>query len=126
LIAQAGAAANDSYHLVFFTPWFPDAVQNPDVARRFVDEWNNRKFEFAGLTEGFRGWDGIHTIVEAIKLAGKAEPKALRETLWKTKVRGVNGNIAFIEQKGPQGVASAQNIPNVYVVQIKDGKVARP
>ena len=28
LIAQGGDAANGSYHLVFFTPWFPDAVKN--------------------------------------------------------------------------------------------------
>src|SRR5262249_29144101 len=31
LIEQAGAAADGSYHLVFFTPWFPEAVKNPDV-----------------------------------------------------------------------------------------------
>jgi branched-chain amino acid transport system substrate-binding protein len=36
LIAQAGEAANGSYHLVFFTPWFPDAVKNPDIAKKFV------------------------------------------------------------------------------------------
>jgi len=32
LIAQAGEAANGSYHLVFFTPWFPEAVKNPEIA----------------------------------------------------------------------------------------------
>src|SRR5204862_6337592 len=31
LIQQAGDAANGSMHLVFFTPWFPEAVKNPDV-----------------------------------------------------------------------------------------------
>ena len=36
LIAQAGEAANGSYHLVFFTPWFPEAVKNPDIAKKFV------------------------------------------------------------------------------------------
>ena len=36
LIAQAGDAANGSYHLVFFTPWFPEAVKNPDIAKKFV------------------------------------------------------------------------------------------
>src|SRR6185369_2003501 len=36
LIQQAGDAANGSLHLVFFTPWFPEAVKNPDVARKFV------------------------------------------------------------------------------------------
>ena len=29
LIQQAGASADGSMHLVFFTPWFPEAVKNP-------------------------------------------------------------------------------------------------
>ena len=71
LIQQAGDAANGSLHLVFFTPWFPEAVKNPDLAKKFVAEWNARKHTVGGLTEGFRGWDGITTIVEAIKAAGQ-------------------------------------------------------
>ena len=124
LIAQAGDAANGSYHLVFFTPWFPEAVKNPDIARKFVAEWNARKYNVGGLTEGFRGWDGIHTIVEAIKAAGKAEPKAIAQALWNVKVHGINGDIAFIKQ-GPAGKESAQNVPSVYVVRIDNGKVVR-
>ena len=65
LIQQAGDAANGSYHLVFFTPWFPEAVKNPDIAKKFVADWNEKKYNVGGLTEGFRGWDGIHVIVEA-------------------------------------------------------------
>ena len=38
-------------------------------------EWNARRYPVGGLTEGFRGWDGITTIVEAIKAAGEAEPR---------------------------------------------------
>jgi branched-chain amino acid transport system substrate-binding protein len=124
LIAQAGEAANGSYHLVFFTPWFPEAVKNPDIARKFVAEWNSRKYNVGGLTEGFRGWDGIHTIVEAIKAAGKAEPKAIAQALWNVKVKGINGDIAFIKQ-GPAGKESAQNVPSVYVVRIENGKVVK-
>ena len=124
LIAQAGEAANGSYHLVFFTPWFPEAVKNPDIARKFVAEWNSRKYNVGGLTEGFRGWDGIHTIVEAIKAAGKAEPKAIAQALWNVKVKGINGDIAFIKQ-GPTGKESAQNVPSVYVVRIDNGKVVK-
>jgi len=124
LIAQAGDAANGSYHLVFFTPWFPDAVKNPDVARKFVAEWNSRKYNVGGLTEGFRGWDGIHTIVAAIKAAGKAEPKAIAQAMWNVKVHGINGDIAFIKQ-GPAGKESAQNVPSVYVVRIDNGKVVK-
>ena len=124
LIQQAGDAANGSLHLVFFTPWFPEAVKNPDLAKKFVAEWTARKHPVGGLTEGFRGWDGINTIVEAIKAAGKAEPAAIQKALWNVKVRGINGDIAFIKQ-GPAGQESAQNEPSVYVVKIENGKVVR-
>jgi branched-chain amino acid transport system substrate-binding protein len=124
LIEQAGAAADGSYHLVFFTPWFPEAVKNPDVAKRFVALWNAKKFNVGGLTEGFRGADGINTIAAAIAAAGKAEPEAIRAALWNVKVKGVNGDIAFIKQ-GPTGKESAQNVPAVYLVKIEGGKVTR-
>lgn len=125
LIAQAGGAADGSYHLLFFAPWFPQSAPNPDVAQKFVDEWNKRGYNFAGLTEGFRGYDGISTIVAGIKAAGKADPEAIRKALWGVKVKGVNGNISFIKQ-GPKGKESAQNVPNVYIIEIKDGKVQLP
>lgn len=124
LIAQAGSAANGSNHLLFFAPWFPETAPNPDVAIKFVAEWKKRGHNFAGLTEGFRGYDGIKTIVAGIKAAGKAESKAIQKALWNVKVKGVNGNIAFIKQ-GPAGKESAQNVPNIYVVKIKDGKVSK-
>ena len=124
LIAQAGEAANGSYHLVFFTPWFPEAVKNPDVARKFVGLWNEKKYNVGGLTEGFRGWDGIQVIVEAIKAAGKAEAEAITKALWDVKVKGINGDIAFIKQ-GAAGKESAQNVPSVYLVKIDGGKVVR-
>ncbi len=124
LIAQAGAAANGSNHLLFFAPWFPETAPNPEVAKRFVEEWNKRDHNFAGLTEGFRGYDGVMTIVEGIKAAGKADPKAIQKALWDVKVKGINGNIEFIKQ-GPAGKESGQNVPNVYIVTIKDGKVSK-
>lgn len=124
LIEQAGDAANGSYHLLFFSPWFPESAPNPDIATKFVEEWKKRGNNFAGLTEGFRGYDGIMTIAAGIEGAGKAEPKAIQEALWNVKVKGVNGNISFIKQ-GPEGKESAQNQPNVYVVTIKDGKVSK-
>ncbi len=124
LIAQAGEAANGSMHLVFFTPWFPDAVKNPDVASKFVKEWNARGYNVGGLTEGFRGYDGITTIVAAIKAAGTAEPKAIQKALWAVKVKGINGDIAFIKQ-GPAGQESAQNVPSVYLIKIDGGKIVK-
>jgi len=124
LIEQAGSAADGSYHLVFFTPWFPEAAQNPEVAEKFVAEWEERGHNFAGLTEGFRGYDGIMTIAAAIEAAGEAEPEAIREALWTVEVQGVNGDIKFTKQ-GPEGNESGQNLPNVYVIEISDGKVAQ-
>jgi len=124
LISQAGDAANGSMHLVFFTPWFPEAVKNPDLAKRFVDLWNEKKHPVGGLTEGFRGSDALNVIVAAIKAAGKAEPEAIRKALWDVKVKGINGDIAFVKQ-GPAGKESAQNEPSVYLVKIDGGKVVK-
>src|SRR6478609_10391727 len=88
LIEQAGAAANGSMHLVFFTPWFPDAVKNPEIAKKFVALWNEKKYNAGEHTERFRGWDGIHTIVAAIKDAGSTDAAAITKALWNVKVPG--------------------------------------
>ena len=44
--------------------------------------------------------------------------------LWDVKVKGINGDIAFIKQ-GPAGKESAQNVPSVYLIKIANGKVTR-
>jgi len=122
LVEQAGAAADGSRHILFFAPWFPETAPNPDVAKKFVDEWNKRGHNFAGLTEGFRGYDGVMTIKAAIEKAGSADSEAIRKALWDVKVAGVNGNISFIKQ-GPAGKESGQNQPNIFLVKIENGKV---
>jgi len=125
LVKQAGAAAEGTYHILFFLPWFPEAMPDGRLAKAFVDEWKKRGHPFEGLTEGFRGHDGIATLAEAIRVAGKAEPQAIREALWKVSLMGVNGPIKF-EKEGPAGKESGQNRPSIFVVQIKGGKAALP
>jgi branched-chain amino acid transport system substrate-binding protein len=125
LINQAGAAAEGTYHIVFFMPWFPEAMPDGKLAKAFVDEWTKRGHPFEGLTEGFRGHDGIATIAEAVKIAGKDEAKAIQAALWKVSFTGVNGPIKF-EKDGPPGKESGQSKPSIFVVQIKNGKVALP
>ena len=125
LVEQARAAANGSYHIVFFTPWFPDQARHPEIAKAFVEEWKKQGYNPAGLTDGYRGYDGILTAVAAIKKAGKAEPAAIRDALWQIEVQGVNGDIKF-DKVGVAGSESGQSTPNIYIVQIKDGKVVRP
>jgi branched-chain amino acid transport system substrate-binding protein len=125
LIKQAGAAAEGSYHILFFLPWFPEAMPDGKLAKAFVDEWNKRGHPFEGLTEGFRGHDGVLTAAEAIRIAGRPDPKAVRDALWKVNITGVNGPIRF-EKDGPAGKESGQSKPSIFIVQIKDGKIALP
>lgn len=124
LLKTPGPKGYASQHLLFFSPWSVEQSKYPEIAKEYVDAWNARKLDFAGLTEGFRGYDAILTIAEAIRLAGgKAEPAALREALWKVKIKAVNGDVAFVKE-GPVGKESGQNEPNIYVVELKDGKVS--
>ncbi len=125
LIKQAGAAAEGTYHILFFLPWFPEAMPDGKLAKAFVNEWTKRGHPFEGLTEGFRGHDGIATAAAGVKLAGKPDPKAVREALWKVELMGVNGPIKF-ERDGPAGKESGQSKPSIFIVQIKDGKILLP
>ncbi|MGM5031420.1 ABC transporter substrate-binding protein [Tardiphaga sp. 803_E3_N1_3] len=122
IIAQAGAAANDTMHLTTFLPWMPEKTPNPEATTYFINEWKKRGFDFAGCTESFRGYDGIRTIAAAIEKAGKAEPAAIKDALWKIDVKGLNGDIVF-KKSGPAGSESGQSFPNVYLVEITGGKI---
>lgn len=122
LLATPGPKGYTSTHLLFFAPWAPERAQHPGVAKQYAEAWAAKKYPFPGLIEGFRGYDAILTIAEAIRIAGKAEPDAIRQALWKVQVKGVNGDIAF-SKEGPAGKESGQNAPAIYIVQLKDGAV---
>jgi branched-chain amino acid transport system substrate-binding protein len=125
LITNVGKAADGTWHLVFLAPWAPEATPDPAAAKTFVAEWNSRGLPFGGLTSSFRGYDGIRAITEAVKIAGKAEPEAIRAALWKVDILGLNGPIKF-EKDGPKGQESGQSTPNVYLVKIDNGQVTVP
>lgn len=125
LIEQAGLAANGTFHLTTFAPWYPDETPNSPVTKYFLGEWKKRGFNFAGATESFRGYDGIRTIAAAIEKAGKAEPEAIAAALWQTELLGLNGKIKF-EKQGPSGKESGQSMPNVYLIKIDNAKVVLP
>lgn len=123
LLESPGPDGYTSTHLLFFSPWTAESAVYPEVAENFVKAWNDAGYSFPGLSEGFRGYDGIMTIAAAIEDAGTAEPEAIRDALWGVEVKGVNGDISFFKD-GPEGKESGQNEPNVYVVQLKDGEVS--
>lgn len=125
LIEQAGAAANDTTHITFFTPWNPNVSADPAMATAFINEWKKRGHPFAGLTESFRGYDGIRTIAAAIAKAGKADPEAIRAALWEVELTGMNGMIKF-NKVGPAGKESGQSNPGIYLIKIENGKVVIP
>ena len=122
LLDNPGPKGYASTHLLFFAPWAVERAKYPEVANAYVNAWKAKNLPFAGLTEGFRGYDGIKTIAAAITSAGKADSESIRAALWKVNVQGVNGDIAFIKE-GPEGKESGQNSPNVYLVKLMDGKV---
>ena len=80
---------------------------------------------FAGLTESFRGYDGIRTIAAAITKAGKPEAGAIREAFWNVELTGLGGKIKFVKV-GPAGKESGQSVCNVYLVRIENGRVVVP
>src|SRR5262245_11977005 len=125
LIEQAGSAVNGSSHIAFFAPWNPELSTDPVRARSFIAEWKKRGYPFAGLTESFRGYDGIRTIAAAITKAGKPDAGAIREAFWNIELTGLNGRIKF-GKVGPAGKESGQSVCNVYLVRIENGKVVVP
>jgi branched-chain amino acid transport system substrate-binding protein len=122
LIAQAGSAANGTMHLTTFPAWFPEKTANPEATKYLIEQCKKRGFPVGGVTESFRGYDGIRTAAAAIEKAGKAEPGAIKDALWQISVKGLNGEIKF-NKVGPKGNESGQSRPNMYLVAIVDGKV---
>ena len=125
IIAQAGAAADGTMHLATFLPWLPERTPNPAAPAYFIGEWKKRGFQFAGVTESFRGYDGIRAIAQAIEKAGSAEPAAITKAFWAVDFTGLNGRIHFAKS-GPAGRESGQSRPDVYLIEIKDGRVILP
>ncbi|WP_246806681.1 ABC transporter substrate-binding protein [Neopusillimonas maritima] len=122
LIAQAGSAANGTYHIMLFVPWFPEATPNPEAAKKFVESWRAHGFDPYGLPEGARAYVGTHVIARAIERAGVVEPEAIRKALWETNFDTLTGHIEF-SKEGPKGKESGQAHPISYLVQIDNGEI---
>jgi branched-chain amino acid transport system substrate-binding protein len=125
LVAQAGSAADNSMHMVFFAPWFPDSAPHPEKAKDFIQAWAKKGHDKAGMTESYRGYDGIYVIKAAIEKAGKADPAAIKEAFWQIDVPAINGDVKFVKD-GPKGRESGQYMANGTLIEIKDGKIIVP
>lgn len=125
LIDQAGAAANNTRHMVFFAPWQVEKTFNPQMTKDFLAAWAEKGFNKAGVTEGYRGYDGVYVIKAAIEKAGKADPKAITAAFWQISVPTLNGQVVFIKD-GPAGRESGQYMARGKLITIADGKVIVP
>ena len=117
IASQGREAFFDAEH--FFDGFFFDPEYALNVVRA-ADRAGARRIVLCDTNGGMV----TGRLVEAIKAAGKADPKAIQAALWNVKVKGINGDIAFIKQ-GPAGKESAQNVPAVYLVRIDGGKVVK-
>ncbi|WP_428977493.1 ABC transporter substrate-binding protein [Pseudohoeflea suaedae] len=125
LIDQAGSAANGTSHMVFFAPWKPEMTAHPDQAEAFIKAWEDAGYAKAGLTESYRGYDGIKVIAAAIEKAGKADPAAIKDAMWEVEVPALNGMVSFTKD-GPEGRESGQYMTNGTLIKIVDGKIEIP
>lgn len=122
LIAQAGTAANDSYHDAMFAPWFPETAADPEAAKVFIADWGKAGLPPGGMPEGARGYDAVNVLAKAIEKAGVADSEKIRAALWEVSYSGLTGNIKF-EKVGPTGKESGQSPAVTHLVKIDDGKV---
>jgi len=114
LLVQVGGAGAENVY--FTTHSLMDASLGTDAVKAFIAAYQAEyktppENAFAGL-----GYDTVKLLVDSVKRAGSADPKAIREALNATKdLPGVTGAITFqpgsrIPQKG------------VTVILVKDGK----
>ncbi len=122
LIAQAGTAANDSYHDAMFAPWFPETAPDPEAAKVFIADWTKAGLPPGGMPEGARGYDAVRVLALAIEKAGAADSEKIRAALWEISYAGLTGNIKF-EKVGPAGKESGQSPAVTHLVKIDEGKV---
>jgi branched-chain amino acid transport system substrate-binding protein len=118
----AGAdAAEGFYQTVSFVGNIdPNKTANPEMAKVFVDAWNEKKYELIEMQEGARGFDALYTVCEAIKtIKGDITRDSVREALANLETDTMSfGHVKFTEW----GNFINQNVCPVAVIGIKDGK----
>lgn len=117
LIQLAGGpqVVNGTYHIVFWNPYDHGVTGSPELSKYLVDEWKRRGLPWIGITEGMRGFDGIHVIAKAIEMAGEPESRKIHEALRKVDMKTLYGHVKFDK--------NGQSYPNVMLVQVVEGKI---
>lgn len=111
-----------TYYIVFYIPDQFKYAGDPDLAERFTKEYYKQNLPEEGIGMAFRGFDGALVIAKAIELAGCKldDPQSLKAAIPQVQIAGLGGVYKFAEADGHQAR------PNIYLVQMVNGKMTLP
>lgn len=113
IVKIGGDAVEGFIHTTF--PYDPSMTEMSEIAKVFTENWKKAHPDKDPNVNAALGYDSYMLVANAIKIAGSAEPAAIRDALAKTKdFPGVTGSKTINETHDAESP--------VGIVQIKDGK----
>ncbi|AVX21070.1 MAG: ABC transporter substrate-binding protein [Bacillota bacterium] len=110
LVEVAGAKALNN---TFFTNHYSIESQN-ELSKKYVEAYQKKYGELPDAI-GAMAYDAAYLVADAIKRAGSADPKAIRDALEATKdFKGISGTITFDDKHNP--------IKSAFIIEFVDGK----
>jgi branched-chain amino acid transport system substrate-binding protein len=105
----AGSAAEGIYAAVPYASSIPTDL-NKDFVSRYAAEYKSKPGKYSAA-----GYNALNIVMQAVTRAGKAEPQAIRDALYKTDYPAPNGHYRFTEKGEGYGY-------NAVLVQLKGGE----
>lgn len=112
---------------IYVTTYFDEEIvnqENSEFVESFQKWINSRSANLANnggndtiATASVMGYDAYFTALEAIRMAGSADPRAINEALWKVNYQGISGPISF-DQDGN----AIRNVAFIKKVNTKTGE----
>jgi branched-chain amino acid transport system substrate-binding protein len=105
----AGPAAEGIYAAVPYASSIPSDL-NKEFVGRYAAEYKSKPGKYSAA-----GYNALNMVMQAIARAGKAEPEAIRDALYKTDYPAPNGRYRFTDKGEGYGY-------NAVLVQLKGGE----
>jgi branched-chain amino acid transport system substrate-binding protein len=105
----AGPAAEGIYAAVPYASSIPSDM-NKDFVGRYAAAYKSKPGKYSAA-----GYNALNMVMQAITRAGKAEPEAIRDALYKTDYPAPNGHYRFTDKGEGYGY-------NAVLVQLKGGE----
>jgi branched-chain amino acid transport system substrate-binding protein len=115
------ADVEGTYYIMMYIPDQFKYAGDPTLAEWYYNEYQKRGLPAEGMGESYRGFDGASIIAKIIEQAGcKLDPQSLKAAIPQVQYTGLGGVNKFTEASGHQ------SFPNVYLVQMVNGKMVLP